>query len=442
MFAGIIDGPFWLELIPRLAQSYTFVWQVVMSISWAFEHVQYRDLRTVFDTGCPTAVVINTEHRRALKWYSKALVSFRQLLEQGEADNAHALLSCILFSTFEFQQRNVGNALRLMDNAYKMLGQNLSNSPAQQILATNTGIAETVTAFSSRKALLMATLAIPEWKYHAREHSSRPFIAATLSVLDEFRQNLYKLMYKAYEIVRVTDLLSHDEYEMQKLRPKQQIRLQKLQRWKDSFLPFSEGLRDGETKWISSYLLMHWGICYIWLSCCMTPWEVSFDEHMHEFAAIVERAGEVINRDAGDEAGGPIFNGEIEMVLALYFAATKCRHAMIRRKALRLIRNIPYQERFWASIASPRVVEKIIAVEECHDRFLEHPSPAGLLWLPPEEHRIHHVAIVKGDVNEARRRLKLRWSKVALDDDGSFRMVQEDVWLEDCIEDPGRNQHC
>ncbi|OQV09536.1 Fungal Zn2-Cys6 binuclear cluster domain-containing protein isoform 3 [Cladophialophora immunda] len=439
VFAGFIDGPFWLELIPRLAQSYTFVWHMVMSISWAFEHVQYRELRTVFDTGRPTAVVVHAEHRRALRWYSKALVSFRHLLEQGEADNAHTLLSCILFGAFEFQQRNVGNALRLMDNAYRMLGQNLSGRPAQQTLTTNTDIDETVTAFSSRKAILMATLATPEWKYRARERLSKPFIVATLAVLDEFRQHLYTLMFKAYEIVRVTALLSHDEYEMQKLRPRQQICLEELQRWKDSFLPVSDSLRDGETEWISSYLLMYWGVCHVWLASCLSPLESSFDEHMQEFAAIVDRAEEVIDHHAGNETSGPIFTGEIEMLLALYFAATKCRNAIVRRRALRLIRKIPYRESVWASIASPRVVEKMIAVEEGHDHFLEYPLPAGLLSLPPEENRIHHVAIMKGDVNEVRRRLKLQWTKVAFDDHGSLRMVHENVWLEDCVEDPGRD---
>ncbi|OAP60472.1 hypothetical protein AYL99_05474 [Fonsecaea erecta] len=440
VFAGIIDGPFWLELIPRLAHSYTFVWHMVMSISWAFEHVQYGELKPVFDTGRPIAVVSNAEHRRALKWYSKALVSFRQQLEQGEADNAHALLSCILFSAFEFQQRNVGNAMHLMDNAYKMLGQNLAGSSALLSRTANTDLDETVTAFSSRKAILMATLATPEWKCRAREGISRPFVVATLSVLDEFRQHLYKLMYKAYEVVRVADLLSHDEYEMRKLRPRQQKCLGKLQRWKDTLIPVSNGLQDGEARWLSSYLLMYWGVCHIWLSSCLSPWEVSFDEHMHEFANIVERAEEIIDHNTRDEISSPIFAEEIEMIMALYFAATKCRNAIVRRRALRLIRKIPRRrEGFWASIASPRVVEKMIAIEEGQEHFLEYPLPAGLLSFPPEDQRIHRVSIVKGDVHKARRRLKLQWTKVAFDEDGSFRMVHENVWLEECIEEPGRN---
>ncbi|EXJ66757.1 uncharacterized protein A1O5_09952 [Cladophialophora psammophila CBS 110553] len=415
---------------------------MVVTISWAFEHVEYRELPAVFGTGCPTAVVVNADHRRALKWYNKALVSFRHLLEQGEADNGYTLLSCILFGSFEFQQRNVGNALRLMDNAYKLLARNLSNSQTLQMPTTNTDIQEMVTAFSSRKAILMATLATPtppEWKYHAAECNTGRSTIATLSVLDEFRKHLYQLMYDAYEVVRINALLSHDEYEMQKLRPRQQICLEKLQRWKDSFLHLPDDLRKGETGWISSYLLMQWGVSHVWLCCCLSPLETSFDEYMDEFAAIVNGAEKVMDHSPGYKISRPIFTCEVEVIPPLYFAASKCRDPILRRKALRLLREVPYRESVWAYIASPRVVEKMIAVEEGHDQFVEYCLPTGPLSLPPEERRIHHVAIIKADMIEGRRRLKFQWSKVALDDNGSLRMVHENAWLEDCIEEPSRH---
>ncbi|OAL35085.1 hypothetical protein AYO20_05562 [Fonsecaea nubica] len=437
LFAGIVDGPFWLELIPRLAQSYTFVWDMVITISWAFEHVEYRDLRPVFDTGGLTTTILNAEHRRALKWYSKALVGFRRMLEQGEADNVHGLLSCILFGAFEFQQRNIGNALLLMDNAYKILGENLSNSPAKQITG-DTHLDESLTAFTSRKAILMATLATPEWTLLSGQHISGRTNVRTLSVLDKFREHLYMLMFKAYEVIRVTDILAYDDYEMRKLRPAQQRYLQELQQWKDAFVPILASLRDTETRWmwISSYLLMYWGVSHVWLSSCLSPHEVSFDEYMDEFAAIIQNAEDVIDHRAADEINGAIFTGEVQVLLPLYFAATKCRNALLRRKALRLIRKVPPRESVWAALASPRVVEKMIAVEEGHDDFLEHPLTTSILSLPPEERRIHYVAIIEGNVNEGRRHVKLQWHKAVFGVDGSLRMVDESVWLEDVVENP------
>ena len=99
----MVDGPFWLDLVPRLAQSHPFVWDVVVSSSWMFEHVQYNELETAYE---PTqaSVVRHREHLKVLKWYQRALVSFRHLLEQGEVDDGYILPICILFAAFEFQQ--------------------------------------------------------------------------------------------------------------------------------------------------------------------------------------------------------------------------------------------------------------------------------------------------------------------------------------------------
>ena len=103
IFAGIIDGQFWLDLVPRLAQYHDFVWDVVVAASWVFENVKYNDLETTFDSS-KTGAVLNADHRRALNWYHKALVSFRRMLDEGEQDSGFVLLSCILFAGFEFQQ--------------------------------------------------------------------------------------------------------------------------------------------------------------------------------------------------------------------------------------------------------------------------------------------------------------------------------------------------
>ena len=103
LFAGVVDAPFWLDLVPRLAQSHSFIWDVVISCSWMFEHVRFDQLKTTHDADEARAIN-DTEHRKALKWYSRAVASFRLLLEQGEADNGYILLSCILFAAFEFQQ--------------------------------------------------------------------------------------------------------------------------------------------------------------------------------------------------------------------------------------------------------------------------------------------------------------------------------------------------
>lgn len=103
IFAGIIDGAFWLELVPRLAQYHDFVWDSVVAAAWMFEHVEYNDLTVAYDSNDPS-LAISVDHRRALKWYHRALANFRNTLDKGEVNTAYVLLSCVLFSALEFQQ--------------------------------------------------------------------------------------------------------------------------------------------------------------------------------------------------------------------------------------------------------------------------------------------------------------------------------------------------
>ena len=103
LFAGVVDGPFWLELVPRLAHTYEFVWNGVISCGWMFEHAQHHDRDAAYDPAHPQ-VVSGAAHRKALKWYQRSVAGFRHLLEQGDADDGQTLVSCVLFASFEFQQ--------------------------------------------------------------------------------------------------------------------------------------------------------------------------------------------------------------------------------------------------------------------------------------------------------------------------------------------------
>jgi hypothetical protein len=103
LFAGVVDGPLWVELIPRLAQTYSFIWDAVISSSWMMERVEYSALKEPPDSGGMT-VDIGEDHRKAIRWYQRALAAFRDMLDQGKADDGLVLLSCILFAALEFQQ--------------------------------------------------------------------------------------------------------------------------------------------------------------------------------------------------------------------------------------------------------------------------------------------------------------------------------------------------
>lgn len=434
VFAGVIDASFWLDLVPRLAHSSPFVWDAVVSISWLFEHVPYEVLTTNFEPQKSSSIV-SPDHGKAIKWYNRGIASLRQHIEQGGIDTPLALLSCILFASLEFQQRNVGNALSLMETGYKLMGQSLAVSSTSPLSATSIAIHEVVTPFFSRHAVLMATLGTPlppDWTCHLEETMVKPSVLASLSVLDGPRAQLYSLIYRAYEIIRVENLMPTEDHVIKMQRLKQSLLLQDLRRWEMSFVDMLSPDTRSVIGWAASNLLMYWGVCYIWLSTCTSPLQTAFDEHLDRFATILAHAEKVLRYTVESTTGQPIFNFEIGLIPPVYFCATKCRDPLLRRKALELMRQAPTRESLWAAVATERIVDKVIATEEgdCYASYSYFEGMARPLPLPPEENRIHHVAVVRKDFLGGIQRLALQLTKCVAEPDGSKRMVNENVWLD------------
>lgn len=442
LFAGAIDATFWLDLVPRLAQAHPFVWDTVVSISWLFEHVPYRLLTTTFDTSHRIRFA-NSHHRRALKWYTRAVAGFRQRLEENEMDSAHALLSCVLFASIEFQQRSVGNGLLLVQSGCKILKETLFPSTTKGLPTMNLDVHEVVVPFISRHAVLTATLSTPlppGWSNPAEENILVSSELSSLPVLDGVRRQLCNLMYSSYEVIRVTVLLNNDDHELKKLKPQQQMVLKALNQWKKAFSDRWSHEMNSHIRWLSSNLLMYWNLCYIWLSSCTNPLQTAFDDYEECFAAIITHAEEVLRYTAESTHRRPTFAFEIRVVLPLYFAAIKCRHPTLRRKALRLMRQAPEQESLWPLGVIGCVIEKVISLEEDSEPtcFSEMSLPSEGFPLPPEARRIHHVAVIRKEVHEDSQHLKLQVTRLVLNTDGSRNMVHEDFWHRDYTTDHTR----
>ena len=141
------------------------------------------------------------------------------------------------------RRRNIGAAWRLINNAFSILDQNLSQSHLQDTKVKNPSLYEFVTTFYSRKAILMGHLGKPiplKWNVSVHQERLLPSTKLYLMALKNAKMQLDSLMYQAYEVVRVGHLLYHDGYEMQKLKPRQEQQLSAVRGWKDRFLQLCE----------------------------------------------------------------------------------------------------------------------------------------------------------------------------------------------------------
>ena len=331
----------------------------------------------------------------------------------------------------------VGNAWRLIDHASALLEQSISTDQTNAKARRADGPRGVVTAFLSRKAVSMGPLGKPiplSWLPFTDKASSTLPTRVSLGVLRDAKTQLDKLMSNAHEIVRIGNLVPDDDQEMQKLKPAQSHQLTELKTWRSEFLHVCENeSEEEEVRCLKSILLSYWGMCYIFLSACTSSKQTSFDTHLDGFSDIIDNAQVVLQRVASGAHGRHLFTFDPTIIIPpLYFVATKCREPILRRKALQLLRQAPRRNDLWSLMAAPGVVEKIVAIEEDTGHFVECPSLSQAPKLPQERQRIQHVAIVSTEMTDGRRRLKVRFTKINLDVDRSTKMVDEDVWVEDC----------
>ncbi|TLS23811.1 hypothetical protein PpBr36_09126 [Pyricularia pennisetigena] len=91
--------------------------------------------------------------------------------------------------------------------------------------------------------------------------------------------------------------------------------------------------------------------------------ELAYDRFLPEFQQCVALAGDVHNAYYSKSAG-PAFTPEIGLLPVLYIVGVKCRHPVIRRRALSILRRQPIREALWDSVSAAAVVERVISIEE------------------------------------------------------------------------------
>ncbi|OJJ96903.1 hypothetical protein ASPACDRAFT_34093 [Aspergillus aculeatus ATCC 16872] len=94
--------------------------------------------------------------------------------------------------------------------------------------------------------------------------------------------------------------------------------------------------------------------------------EMDYDKFLPQFRQCVALAGEVAaahHRYVGSSARAT-FTPEIGFIPVLYIVGVKCRHPVVRRQVLEILRRQPMREAAWDSILTARIVERVIEIEE------------------------------------------------------------------------------
>ena len=126
----------------------------------------------------------------------------------------------------------------------------------------------------------------------------------------------------------------------------------------------SRELQAARTLEIShSLAMMFLNVSTIYMFNDMTTW----DRFTEDFEHVVELATLILKSSNGDKftkTRGPDFTLDMGIVAPLFVVASKCRHPIVRRKAVSLLYAAPRQEGIWDSVLTARVAERLIGIEE------------------------------------------------------------------------------
>ncbi|KAL5357718.1 hypothetical protein BJX96DRAFT_23601 [Aspergillus floccosus] len=121
---------------------------------------------------------------------------------------------------------------------------------------------------------------------------------------------------------------------------------------------------SGADPLVSLLRLQHTITCML-LRTCGPGRELDYDDFLPHFQQCVAWAEDVAA--AHERYSGslkPTFTPEIGIVPVLYIIGVKCRHTVLRRQVLGILRRQPIREAVWDSISAARVVERVIEIEE------------------------------------------------------------------------------
>jgi hypothetical protein len=194
---------------------------------------------------------------------------------------------------------------------------------------------------------------------------------------DGERQALFELtdagFHLGFEARPVVNASDPDRTQLRRLSATQANLLSALRQWHKNFtsskLSPLRSQPEAAEEPDRSFLLLLYNVMFVWISTALTPQETAYDVYLYSFRAVTRLASSILSAWTTNTADMGAFVFESELIPALYWVATKCRHASVRRDALQLLLHpllLARRENLWDARESNRVALRIVEVEEWH----------------------------------------------------------------------------
>ncbi|KAL6809505.1 hypothetical protein V8C40DRAFT_278613 [Trichoderma camerunense] len=317
-------------------------------------------------------------NKDALFYYNRAI---QLLLNQESSDSAETtaitLLVCYLFTCFDHLAGNYVQAMKHLRGGVELsrnIDKTILNNNAYE--DTKSSAVRTLICQVTRQIRRLDTQAatfLVDWTPIDVEGTLMPNLLLSNSALRSLDQAADHLQILVARVMGLRNAEQEMYFTGEMLLPppssiKDNI-LSQLETWSSLF---ENMLQQGnsyetesETYSLISLLRLQYLIAWTLLSSYGAGREMEYDNFLPQFQQCVALADDLVAAH-GRYSGSlkPTFTPEIGVLPVLYIIGVKCRHPVVRRRVLSILRRQPIREAIWDSISTARVVERVIEIEE------------------------------------------------------------------------------
>ncbi|KFZ22895.1 hypothetical protein V502_02628 [Pseudogymnoascus sp. VKM F-4520 (FW-2644)] len=392
--------------------------------------IYHRELLTRSSARCYSRCSDSNDDRAillALDHHTKAAHLMQQAVGSISPDIDSIKLGCILFTILEFARGS-----RKTITSHLAHGMELFNL---------TRHSERLKTYSLATDTMLLSMSLLQCLYGRPRKAQFPTLyrlpTHTLSCLEREFKTLAQARAILVDIVAsILDFVRRMVYSSK--RPsedsfKEQAALSsRLAQWSTLFQTLLIDLSDSDRIREADALQIHYSVATIFVASAVTQSETAFDQHVNVFRSVVDMAEKITNDISISQIKPRLFSFDLGLIPILFFTAIKCRHSVIRRKAIALLLRVPLREGAWNALEAALVAEQAINWEEGNivdaqaGGFLDLPDTARIYDIDLDEYKDATPTTLKITFRYKPRPLLLGFEEIVVfvdlsaDQDGKF----------------------
>lgn len=395
---GKFDSKFWSKLVLQLSHSEPSIRHAVSAIS-----IIYQDVESSLQH--PTGYV-NANLRAHQEW-NTAVRSLSIRIQEHPNSNLVPLVCCLLFTCIELLRGNIESSMFHVQNGFSILAALRYNSDVAPHSGSNIvsndrkAIEEHIVPVFLRLNVLcsLAGRMTPQMYSPAvKQDSSQTDLTDSRRRLYEVSDTCLRFIGKATLKAAMFQIDIEDLVEQVKL----QSRLGAWRNQLGELLRRMQAANSPANQDALNILLVHFKVIYIWIRVCTTAGETAPDSYHGDFEELLHFAEPIAKPDTGLATPQPL-SFDVQILGPLYYTALKCRHPIIRRRALEMLQSAPRREGLWNGRYAYVTAKRVIELEEEHLNGQELPDEISRLHglpLPDDESRIYNLGEIPLDYNK------------------------------------------